>query len=263
MVHIPELLEKMTGQGIEPNLITYGIVIKGYCQENKLQEALQVWESMVSTTKYQPDEIMYNTILDGCARKGLYERGMQLLGEMRKSGIHPSNFTLSVLVKLASRASLLDRAFEICKEISETYKFRLNVHVFNNLIQACVAHNQLHRAYDILDQMAFERVRPDSRTYTLLIKACVAAKQGKDAAGFVRTAFGLQDSHPKLARVASFAKLQKGLPSDFLAEVLEGISQQCRDNGLAVMLLKDLKKLPSVTLPAQLQLRIANQAISK
>merc|ERR1719324_1691509 len=97
MARIPVLLDTMMGQGLQPNLITYGIVIKGYCQENRLEEALQVWESMVSTTDFQPDEIMYNTILDGCARKGLYERGMTLLGEMRKSGIPPSNFTLSVL----------------------------------------------------------------------------------------------------------------------------------------------------------------------
>jgi len=45
LVRIPALLESMTAQGLEPNLITYGIVIKGYCQENKLTEALAVWES--------------------------------------------------------------------------------------------------------------------------------------------------------------------------------------------------------------------------
>jgi len=263
MTRIPALLDSMAKQDIQPNLITYGIVIKAYCQENRLTEALQVWESMLSTTNFRPDEIMYNTILDGCARKGLYERGMTLLDDMRASGIRPSNFTLSVLVKLASRANLMEKAFEICAEISEEYKFRLNVHVFNNLIQACVTHNQLQRAFDVLERMVCERVRPDARTYTLLTKACLAAREAKGAAGLVRAACGLQDAHPKLAEVVSFARLPKALPSEFLFEVLEGMSQQCHANELALALLRDLKKLPNLRLPAQHQLRLANQAMSK
>jgi pentatricopeptide repeat protein len=263
MARIPVLLDSMMGQGLQPNLITYGIVIKGYCQENRLEEALQVWESMVSTTEFQPDEIMYNTILDGCARKGLYDRGMALLVEMEKSGIRPTNFTLSVLVKLTSRANLLDRSFEICKEISAKYKFRLNIHVFNNLIQGCATHNQLERAFAVLDQLVRERVRPDVRTYTLLIKACTATREGKHAAGLLRAAFGLQDMHPHFAKNTNLARLQKGLPSDFVVEALEGISGQCQQNTLALNLLKDLKSVPSLKLPAHLQLRLANKAIRK
>merc|ERR1719183_3508716 len=118
---------------------------------------------------------------------------------MEKSGIHPTNFTLSVLVKLTSRANLLDRSFEICKELSAKYKFRLNIHVFNNLIQGCATHNQLERAFAVLDQLVCERVRPDVRTYTLLIKACTATRESTHAAGLLRAAFGLQDAHPHLA----------------------------------------------------------------
>jgi pentatricopeptide repeat protein len=261
---ITTILESMTGQGIQPNLITYGIVIKGYCQENRLEEALQVWESMISSTDLKPDEIMYNTILDGCARKGLYKRGMALLAEMQASGIRPTNFTLSVLVKLASRANLLDRAFEICEELSAKYKFRINIHVFNNLIQGCATHNQLERAFDVLDQLVCERVRPDARTYTLLIKACTAAREGRQAVGLIRAAFGLRDVHPRLASCATSAcQIQKGLPQDVVVEALEGISGQCHENALALALFKDLKCVPNLRLPAHLQLRLANKAIKR
>lgn len=260
MAQIPPLLDSMMAQGIQPNRISYSIVIKGYCQENKFEEALQVWESMLQTTSLQPDEIMYNTILDGCARKGLLERGTKLLEEMQRSGIRPSNFTLSVLVKMASRAKQLDRAFELCQELSEKYKFRLNVHVFSNLVQACIANNAMPRAFDVLDQMVRERVRPDLRTYSLLIKACIAAGKGKDVSGLVRAALGLQDAHPSLSSAGSWAQVPKGLPSDLLVEVLEGLSGPCRDNWLAVYLLKDIKHLPYLKLPAGLQLRLTNQA---
>eukprot|EP00427_Karlodinium_veneficum_P020361 CAMPEP_0169108516 /NCGR_PEP_ID=MMETSP1015-20121227/25469_1 /TAXON_ID=342587 /ORGANISM="Karlodinium micrum, Strain CCMP2283" /LENGTH=610 /DNA_ID=CAMNT_0009170143 /DNA_START=70 /DNA_END=1902 /DNA_ORIENTATION=+ len=259
LVRIPALLESMTAQGLEPNLITYGIVIKGYCQENKLTEALAVWESMVRTTKFQPDEIMYNTILDGCARKGLYERGMTLLSEMQQAGIQPSNFTLSVLVKLASRANMLDRAFELTEEITKKYKFRLNVHVFNNLIQACVMRNSLPRAFEVLKRMVQERVRPDLRTYTLLTRACVATGDCKDAIALVRAAMGLQDIHETFANVPAFAQLPKGLPSDLIVEILQGVADRPNTGILALALYKDL---PFLKLPAQLQLRLAKSLSS-
>merc|ERR1719197_2289802 len=113
MKRIPELLRNMTAQGIEPNLITYSAILKGYCQENRLDEAFELMQGMVQTTKFKPDEVMYNTLLDGCARQGLYDRGMSVLGNMQAAGVNPSNFTLSVLVKLCSRSKRLLRGFEL------------------------------------------------------------------------------------------------------------------------------------------------------
>merc|ERR1719331_2512555 len=100
MNRVPGLLENMVAQGIEPNLITYSAILKGYCQENRLDEAFKLVEDMMKTTSFKPDEIMYNTLLDGCARQGLFDRGMQVLREMESVGVSPTNYTLSVLVKL-------------------------------------------------------------------------------------------------------------------------------------------------------------------
>lgn len=170
---------------------------------------------------------------------------------------------MSVLVKLASRAKRLDRAFELCHEISEKYKFQLNVHVYSNLVQACTTNNALPRAFDVLGQMVRNRVRPDVRVYTLLIRACIASREGNDGAGLVRAALGLQDAHPVFAKATNLARLQKGLSSDLLVEVLEGISGQCNDNNLAITLWQEIKHLPNLKLPARLQLRLASEACRK
>jgi pentatricopeptide repeat protein len=260
MAHIPDLLDEMKGQAVEPSLITYSIVIKGYCQGNRLEEALQVWETMVQATNLQPDEIMYNTILDGCARQGLYAQGMGLLDEMQKSGIRPSNFTLSVLIKMASRAKLLDKAFEMCEELSQKHKIRLNVHVYSNLVQACATNNAIPRALEVLEEMVRQRVSPDARTYTLLIKACIAAGKIKDCSGLVRAALGLENAHPILAKSANFARLQNGLPCDLLVEILEGISGRCDDSVAALALWQAVKLTPGLKLPSRLQLRLARLA---
>ena len=76
--------------------------------------------------------------------------------------MRPSNFALSVLVKLASRSHRLERALELCEEISRKYHFRLNIHVYN-LMHACATHQDIAHALGLLKQVAHEKVRPRSR----------------------------------------------------------------------------------------------------
>jgi pentatricopeptide repeat protein len=263
MNRIPDLLQSMMSQGIEPNLITYSAILKGYCQENRLDEAFELLEGMLQSTKFKPDEIMYNTLLDGCARQGYYERGMTLLGEMEKAGIKPSCFTLSVLVKMASRAKRLDRAFGLCDEISTKHRIKLNIHVYSNLIQACIVNKDLNRAFDVLERLVKERIRLDVRTYSLLLRGSVAAGHAADAAGLLRAAVGLRGVHPCLLNCdAKMLQPQGGLPQGLISEVLVGISgAPCRDEVLAVSLLRDLRTKPSVKLDPKLQLRLTTQAM--
>merc|ERR1719384_2033122 len=102
MRRIPALLEEMVAEKIEPNVITFSTVIKGYCQVDCVDKAFQILREMTNCHGLRPDEVTYNTILDGCARYGKWNQGIALLQEMQDVGVPPTNFTLSVFVKLAN-----------------------------------------------------------------------------------------------------------------------------------------------------------------
>merc|ERR1719163_1993114 len=106
-----------------------------------------------------PDEHTYNTVINGCARQGRYDQGVALLEEMCKCGVAPSNFTLSVLVKLASRSRKVDKAFELCETLAKKYNLTLNIHVYNGLIQACITHRDVWSALSVLQLQMQEHVR--------------------------------------------------------------------------------------------------------
>merc|ERR1719410_505159 len=118
MSQVPQVLQDMAKDGFEPNIVTYSTILKGYCQENRLEKAFELLQVMKRSTKYRPDEITYNTLIAGCAKYGLYDRGVLLLREMQEAGVQVSNFTLSVLVKLATRSRRPEKAFDLCKELS-------------------------------------------------------------------------------------------------------------------------------------------------
>lgn len=260
----PALLDDMVRQGAEPNLITYSSILKGYCQDNKLDKALELMEHMKGSSRFRPDEITYNTLLDGCARQGLYDRGMLVLADMESAGVRPTNFTLSVLVKLANRGRRIERCFELAEALPRKYNFRPNVHVYNNLIQACVNHKDLPRALTVLEGMARQQppVRPDSRTVTLLLRGCLSAGLPEDCASLLRFMLGLSVPAGGLLSVSrleeSVLRMQsREFSTELLSEVIEGIARQCHREDIALKLHADLTHVQGLALDHGLPARLA------
>lgn len=49
--------------------VTYGVLMNGYCNRGNLKRSLGLLEDMRSQ-KLQPNEVIYNTLLKGYAKKG-------------------------------------------------------------------------------------------------------------------------------------------------------------------------------------------------
>merc|ERR1719471_2324114 len=250
MSYVPELLEEMSRAGVDPNLVTYSTIVKGHCQENRMDRALELFEDMKRTLKCRPDEITYNTLIDGCARNGLYERGLTLLQEMQRNGVRPSAYTLTVLVKLADQARRPEKAFELCEELSKKYHLSMNVYIYNNLIHACTRAQDTDRALDLLDRMLREKIRPDVRTYTLLLRGCLNSRRAQSAASLLRSAFGITGAGERSADAGTLAKLSRPLPTDFVQEALDGLRGSCGQPELAAQLLEELGHVPGFQLVA-------------
>merc|ERR1719277_2832300 len=217
---------------------------------------------MKKSSDLSPDEVTYNTLLDGCARYGMLDRGLGLLRDMEDAGVAPSNFTLSVLAKLANRSKRPDMAFELCSELSSKYGIRLNMHVYNNLVHAYTAHGNLPRALEVFEQMLDERVRPDERTYTLLLRGCIGASAATEAAGLLRTGAGLRGAPSRFQPCgAAGAQPKGGLTQELVTETLEGIAAASGQEHLAIELLQDLKSVRGLRLDGKLPMRLAARAM--
>jgi len=264
MSRVPPLLEDMARQKIEPNLVTYSTILKGYCQESRLDKAFELLEAMKQSKEFKPDEITYNTLIDGCAQRGMYDQGIKLLNEMQQAGVSPSPFTLSVLVKLCNRGKRPERAFELVEDLARRFQLQLNVHVYNNLIHARTTQGDLPGALRVLEGMVEHQVRPDARTYMLLIRGCIETSALREAAGLVRMACGLRNLPPclaKLSRGAALMQLRGGPPADLVKEVLEAMVSWGGEEHQAMQLCKELKGVPGLKIDARFSLSLASKAL--
>jgi len=173
---------------VEPDIITYSTIVKGYCLEGDVDRAFSVLDDMKSDEKFAPDEIMYNSILDGCAKQHRVEDALKVLDEMKSTGIIPSNYTLSILVKLLGHARRLNQAFRMVEELSTQHGFRPNVQVYTCLVQACVHAGQIQRALTTFATMQKQSVIPDSVAFGVVIGGCLTTGMLAEGTGLAKDA---------------------------------------------------------------------------
>jgi len=175
---------------VEPDVVTYSTIVKGFCNAGNLDRALLVLDDMKTSGKHAPDEVMYNSLLGGCAKEHRPDEALQLLNDMRKYKVAPSNYTLSMLVKLMGRCRRINQAFTMLEEISAEYGLKINIQVYTCLIQGCFNAAQPGKALALHEKIIKEGLIPDSMTYTVLVRGCIQGGLLDKAVELVKSAYG-------------------------------------------------------------------------
>lgn len=101
---------------VPPDLITYSTLLKGYCHVGNLDKALQVAET-IKACGLKCDELVYNTLMDGCVKANDLSAGVGLFAEMMQSGMQPSSITHSIFMRLYQRNGYKGNASEAVAQL--------------------------------------------------------------------------------------------------------------------------------------------------
>merc|ERR1719487_1898116 len=230
-----KMFADMCERGVDPDLITYSTVIKGYCVQGNLEQAIQLF-TLMRKRGITPDGILFNSILDGCARKQMRTLTEQVLGDMEEANVAPSNFTLSILIKLYGRLGDVDRAFEIVETYPQKYGFELNATVYTCLMSTCMSNDNAEKALEVFEMMKTSKCAPDSKTYLTLINGCLRKDKLEDAVKLVDEAMGLGSDAKKCD--GSRAQLDR----ETIENVLFMINRRQKSEELGAPLLERLQK---------------------
>merc|ERR1719335_950033 len=146
---------------------------------------------------------------------------------MHSSGCVPSNYTLSIMVKLLGRARRLDDAFEKVEELSQANGFNPNVQVYTCLVQACAQSRKINRALALHESMITEAgCTPDEKFYTVLVRGCLQVGTVEKAAAVVRCAHHLTGHDMSISRGSP-----PGVEPKAVEEVLSKLGASGKDQG--------------------------------
>merc|ERR1712032_138119 len=166
-------------------------------------------------------------ILDGCAHKQMRTLTEQVLADMEATGIAPSNFTLSILVKLYGRCGDLDAARRVVDLYPRKYRFEVNAQVFTCLMSACIANDELAQALQVYRSMGTAGCACDAKTYQTLMSGCIR--------------HGDVESAAQILRDALVGEPNMRLPNETAESVLLMAVRRGRGGDLAVPLLNEMQ----------------------
>lgn len=160
----------------QPDVITYSTLIKGFCDQGRVERALQFFHLM-EEKNVQADVVVFNTLLEGCAKQKNVQLTERIFVTMLERGVAPSSFTLTILVKFLGKMGRLSRALQLAEELPVRYRFDCDAYVYTALIAACLTNNDLVTALRYFAEMNAGQLRHSvsARTFGTVIVGCLKA----------------------------------------------------------------------------------------
>ncbi|CAK9156717.1 unnamed protein product [Ilex paraguariensis] len=195
-VRMNMLLREMKEEKIQPNVVTFGILINYLCKLRRVDEALEVFKKMRGNESdeisVEPDVVLYNTLIDGLCKVGRQEEGLGLLEQMKsRHESAPNTVTYNCLIDGFCKAGEIERAHEL---LDQMYKEGVmpNVITLNTLVDGMCKHGRINSAMDFLNEMQqramalFDEMlktgcSPDAIVYYCLISGLSQAGRVDDA----------------------------------------------------------------------------------
>ncbi|KAG1341989.1 pentatricopeptide repeat-containing protein [Cocos nucifera] len=131
------IYDMMKSLGHTPDTYTWSALLCALYRSNRYADALQLFEGIKTEQHSQLNAQIYNSALISCQRLGLWERSLQLLWQMERSGMQMSTVS------------------------------------YNHAIGACEVAREPHVALQVYQHMVHRECVPDTFTYLSLIRTCV------------------------------------------------------------------------------------------
>ncbi|KAK0593301.1 hypothetical protein LWI29_034553 [Acer saccharum] len=108
----------MTQNNLLPDIWTYNMLINGFCNEGKLDEALRL-RSEMENLKLLPD-VYVQYVINGCFEKGSSSKAFELVDEMNEKGVKPDAVTHNVIIKWYCKEGKIDEASKTVGKMEES-----------------------------------------------------------------------------------------------------------------------------------------------
>ncbi|KMT20524.1 hypothetical protein BVRB_1g005080 [Beta vulgaris subsp. vulgaris] len=156
-------------------MISWSSMISAFAQHGRSQEALQLFEEMLSAGE-KPNKITFVGVLSACSQAGLVDKALQYFDMMKtRYKIKPIMEHYACLIDMYVRLGRLEEAFDLTKRMG----CEPNDVIWSILIAGCRSQGNLELGYYAAEQLL--KLKPkDNETYVLLLNMYLSAERWQD-----------------------------------------------------------------------------------
>nr|XP_043625532.1 pentatricopeptide repeat-containing protein DOT4, chloroplastic [Erigeron canadensis] len=157
------LAETLFGMTVRKNLVTWTVMIAGYCMQGFGQQALLTFKKM-REKGIDPNEASFVSILYACSHSGLIEEGWRFYNLMvNDCKMEPKLEHYSCMVDLLSRAGKLSEAYNFIN----TMPIKPDATIWGLLLSGCRFHHDVKLAEKVADKIL--ELEPENTEYYVLL----------------------------------------------------------------------------------------------
>lgn len=175
------VLAEMTRVGVPANRITYNILLKGYCQHLQIDQAKELVREMTEDAGIEPDVVSYNILIDGCIQVDDTAGALAFFNEMRAKGIAPTKISYTTLMKafaLSGQPKLANKVFD---EMLNDPRVKADLVAWNMLVEGYCRLGLVEESKKIIQRMKEHGFHPDVATYGSLANGIALARKPGEA----------------------------------------------------------------------------------
>jgi pentatricopeptide repeat protein len=226
-----------------------------------MENVYKLYDFLKRRKDFTLDEVVYNSILDGCAKTHSLEQAKKIFNDMKELGIKGSNVTYSIMIKLYTNLNLYDQAFEVLQEMKNN-NVKPGLIVYTCLIQAAVKCNEFDRAINLFEMMKKDNLQRDQVIYNIIINSCMYHYQWELACKYLFESFDLgikiaDDIYSLLLQnlTSKYCNLRRNLKADYISRILKLIKEKnvILDNQTYQITAKFFYKLQSKQVPINVE----------
>lgn len=159
-----------------PTIVTYSMLVKALVDSHDMERALLVVEDM-TLAGVSPDEIIFSHLLDGCRLVGNHALGERLFEDMLAAGLQPTEYTLTMMVKLHGRCSAHEKAYQLVESWNERFGMKPSVIHYTCVMSGCLRGKSYSLAWAAYLLMEKNGVSPDEMLMATLIPAMTSSHE--------------------------------------------------------------------------------------
>ncbi|KAL9228029.1 hypothetical protein vseg_003648 [Gypsophila vaccaria] len=176
-----QVLVEMKKMGVAANLVTYNVLLKGYCQQLQIEKAKNLMREMTDVVGILPDVVSYNTLIDGCILVDDSAGALEYFNEMRVRGIAPTKISYTTLMKafaLSGQPKLANKVFD---EMLKDPRVKADQVAWNMLVEGYCRMGLIEEAKKVVERMRDYGYHPNVSTYGSLANGIALARKPGEA----------------------------------------------------------------------------------
>ncbi|XP_022770219.1 pentatricopeptide repeat-containing protein At1g02060, chloroplastic [Durio zibethinus] len=156
----------------DPDVVTYNTIVDGLCRVGKVGIAHNVVRGMSQKSlDLNPNIVTYTTLVRGYCMKQDIDEALVVFQEMISRGLKPNRITYNTLIKGLSEVHKYDKIKEILEGMGEDGRFIPDTCTFNTIINAHCNAGNTDEALNVFKRMSELEVQSDSATYSVIIRS--------------------------------------------------------------------------------------------